>query len=628
MNEGLLPNGILSPAGWDHSEPSWFDYSRCTWMAINKLSINDLLLDNVPCAPPPEDTPNEGPIDPQQPDLTCTPDSTKTKAHTEGVGVENAGGKAYGKATGLYNKHRKYSEQWNPWHPFWSTHDFDQAQSFSQQKKTWIDQHLRHGLDNFKIKSFHSTDALQKLLSELDFGLGDDSWIEDDSHMFGTLYYRDIFKYIQFLLAHLPFQVHLEFEPVHLADPEGRRILNEMNTGDWWWDTQDQLPTGATIVPVISASDKTHLTNFSGDQHSLPLYLTISDIRKNICCIATKCAWILVRLIPCPPKGAKNIEEAWHSTVGTVLSQLRHLDITGPGLKWDCADGFKQQCYPLLAAWVGDHPEQVMAAQVSYGSCRMCEIPKGAPMGHSTFRPLDNSRDQHIYSKLLEGINIDALHTVRVHPIRNLFWQYPLCNLYRLWQPDELHQLLLGLVKDLLHWLLQYLKARNVKDQFDNRFTSVPRYPGLQHFSKAFNSLKSSSWQGKEIHGMIRTLAVNCDPILHCSKDDRKTAAENASDGMLMGAVRALCEFSLLISEQNHSDLSLIALDDSLKRFYQKKGIFREQKMLKSAKAKVDDLLATESYQLREQKIHKIPAAMEALLYWAEKVSTTKCRLF
>jgi hypothetical protein len=72
-----------------------------------------------------------------------------------------------------------------------------------------------------------------------------------------------------------------------------------------------------------------------------------------------------------------------------------------------------------------------------------------------------------------------------------------------------LHQLLLGLVKDLLHWLLKYLKARNVKDQFDNQFTSVPRYRGLQHFSTPFDSLKSGTWQGKEILGMIRTLAVN-----------------------------------------------------------------------------------------------------------------------
>jgi hypothetical protein len=155
-----------------------------------------------------------------------------------------------------------------------------------------------------------------------------------------------------------------------------------MNTGDWWWDTQHKLPAGATIVPVICAFDKTHLTNFSRDQHAWLLYLTFGNIQKDICRTPHKHAWILVGLIPCPPKGAKNIDEAWHCVVGTVLFQLRHLDITGPGLKWDCADGFQRQCYPLLAAWVGDYPEQVTMAQVSYGLSRMCEISKGAPMGH------------------------------------------------------------------------------------------------------------------------------------------------------------------------------------------------------------------------------------------------------
>jgi len=158
-----------------------------------------------------------------------------------------------------------------------------------------------------------------------------------------------------------------------------------MNMGDWWWDTQDQLPAGVTIVPVICASDKIHLTNFSGNQHAWPLYLSISNIRQNICRTPRKCTWIPVGLIPCPPKGAKNTDEAWHSVVGTVLSPLRNLHITGPGLKWYCADGFQRQCYPLLAAWVRDYPEQVMVTQVSYGSCPMCEIPKGGPMGYSTF---------------------------------------------------------------------------------------------------------------------------------------------------------------------------------------------------------------------------------------------------
>jgi len=93
-----------------------------------------------------------------------------------------------------------------------------------------------------------------------------------------------------------------------------------MNMGDWWWDTQDQLPTAGMIVPVICASNKTHLANFSGNQHAWPLHLTIGNIRKDIHRTRKKGPSILVGFIPCPPKGAKNIDEAWHSAVGTVLS--------------------------------------------------------------------------------------------------------------------------------------------------------------------------------------------------------------------------------------------------------------------------------------------------------------------
>jgi hypothetical protein len=104
-------------------------------MAIDKLPINDRLIVNVPGAPPLEDTPNQDLIDSQQPDLTCTPDPTKTKAHRQVVGLENAGGNAYGKATGLDNKHRKYLEQWNPWHPFRSHTTFSRLSRLANKRK-------------------------------------------------------------------------------------------------------------------------------------------------------------------------------------------------------------------------------------------------------------------------------------------------------------------------------------------------------------------------------------------------------------------------------------------------------------------------------------------------------------
>jgi hypothetical protein len=132
----------------------------------------------------------------------------------------------------------------------------------------------------------------------------------------------------------------------------------------------------------------------------------------------------------------------------------------------------------------------------------------------------------------------------------------------------------LGLVKDLLHWLLKYLKGRYVKNQFDRRFTLGLQYLGLQCFSKPFDSMKCSSQQVKLILGMIRTLAVNCTVNLDCSKDDGKTAVETASDEMVEGAVQTLCEFTRLVSQQNYSNLSLRALDDALERVYWKQGVF------------------------------------------------------
>jgi len=50
--------------------------------------------------------------------------------------------------------------------------------------------------------------------------------------------------------------------------------------------------------------------------------------------------------------------------------------------------------------------------------------------------------------------------------------------------------------------------------------------------------------------------------------------------------------------------------------------------MSKSAKAKVDELLARESHHLREQKIHNLCSAIKVQLYRAEKVTTSNQRQF
>jgi hypothetical protein len=125
----------------------------------------------------------------------------------------------------------------------------------------------------------------------------------------------------------------------------------------------------------------------------------------------------------------------------------------------------------------------------------------------------------------------------------------------------------------------------------------VPQYADFQHFSKLLDSLTGGTLQGNVICGLIRTLEANCTTILNYSRDDRATVAENTCSEMVRGAVRALREFCLFVRQQNHFYLSLKVLDDALDQFMQKKGIHQEQKMSKSSKVKVDNLLARVTHQ-------------------------------
>jgi len=278
---------------------------------------------------------------------------------------------------------------------------------------------------------------------------------------------------MQFPLAYLPFQASIDCYWICLPELVSHWICREIYPSDWWYDTQDQLPARVTIVPIIYISDKAYSINLLCHQHAWPLDLTHGYMRKGICWTLKSHSRILICLITCCLQDTKHTNEVWHYGVETVLSPVRNQHIPGPSKKWDCADGFLRLCYPLLAAWVGNYPEQVMFVQVTNGSYLMCDLPKGLLLGHSTFWPRDNSKDQHVYLDFLDNTNIDALPTLGIHPICNQFWQFPLCNINQLWQSDEFRQLLLEFVLDLLNWLPPYLNHTNVKAQFDNQFTLV-----------------------------------------------------------------------------------------------------------------------------------------------------------
>src|SRR5260370_32243583 len=58
------------------------------------------------------------------------------------------------------------------------------------------------------------------------------------------------------------------------------------------------LANGSTILGIIRASDRTHLTNFTGDKKMHTVYLSIGNISKDIRWKHNSHTWLLVTKIP------------------------------------------------------------------------------------------------------------------------------------------------------------------------------------------------------------------------------------------------------------------------------------------------------------------------------------------
>ncbi|KAG2354758.1 hypothetical protein BDR07DRAFT_1382007 [Suillus spraguei] len=69
---------------------------------------------------------------------------------------------------------------------------------------------------------------------------------------------RDPVKCIKDLIGNPLFCDHMVYAPAQAyTDPTGlHQVIDDMWMADWWCDKQKLLPKGATIAPIILASDK------------------------------------------------------------------------------------------------------------------------------------------------------------------------------------------------------------------------------------------------------------------------------------------------------------------------------------------------------------------------------------
>ena len=87
------------------------------------------------------------------------------------------------------------------------------------------------------------------------------------------------------------------------------------------------------MVPLLFPSDKTQLTNFSGDKAAWPVYMPIGMISKDFRWQGSKRACVLVALLPIPQKNPKDgqIHRSRHEVIEDILKPIAVVDIVVRG---------------------------------------------------------------------------------------------------------------------------------------------------------------------------------------------------------------------------------------------------------------------------------------------------------
>ena len=136
-------------------------------------------------------------------------------------------------------------------------------------------------------------------------------------------------------------------------------------------------------MPIILASDLTHLTNFSGDKKAGPVYLMLENIVSTVRNKPSREAMILLAFLPIPQKFSKQIAaqtEDQHDMNGRILHAVLEQifqPICGAGsngIEIKYFDEKVLKCYPILTASLANHEEHVRLRNLARNCCPECKV--------------------------------------------------------------------------------------------------------------------------------------------------------------------------------------------------------------------------------------------------------------
>ncbi|KAI5776111.1 hypothetical protein EDC01DRAFT_780046 [Geopyxis carbonaria] len=497
-----------------------------------------------------------------------------------------------------------------PFDPFSGEHDYKLTRWYVKSKtpKGQIDDFFNDGLHGPASRdgpmSFRSGHTLWKQLEKMDgqlpsYKIGAVT-VDGRAIPFLT---RNIIDAAKYLIGQPCYKDYLQYAPYTQVNSDGERQFNEMNTGDWWHDTQKKLPRQATLVPLIFSSDETHLTNFSGGRKAWPVYMTIGNLDATV---RSRWYWRAQVLM------SQQAKQALYTVLHGLLEPLNRFanpEHEGRPVEMLCADGSVRSCWPVLGAWIADHPEHANLQGTKGNVCHTCtvhrtnlgELGPEAPVRDSEmhkhmldqhrlaesdnkarasaqaetwyYKHAYESRPRDVTSRLPVTAKLASAKWFMAASTRtdeNVFWGVPFVTPSLLPRPDVLHVMLLGIFKTAMNWVEDFLKKHDRADKFDDLWAKTPAYADDRFKPPTKRYREVVQWQGKEMRNLARIILIHFSAALANPSPAQKSDFQEA-----IRCVRALVQFHLMTEYESYTEATIGYLEHYLAEFHRHKEVFR-----------------------------------------------------
>ncbi|KAG2011541.1 hypothetical protein CC2G_011648 [Coprinopsis cinerea AmutBmut pab1-1] len=158
------------------------------------------------------------------------------------------------------------------------------------------------------------------------------------------------------------------------------RFINELWTGDAWWNVQSKLPAGALPFCIILYADKTKLSSI-GTQKGYPVYTQCPNLPAELRNGVGLAGGRMVKEDADKSRKKMFVDfrcVVWHTAFGVLLKLLKEYAPTGVSIL--CGDDVVRLLILIILILSVDHEEQcVMAAVRGFCSgfpCPVCLVPQ------------------------------------------------------------------------------------------------------------------------------------------------------------------------------------------------------------------------------------------------------------